>query len=575
MESSLDKLIEGFPANPVASGKSLQRLLLSDPGQFLVDALPLLRSAPDTPGFYYVLALLHSQNLILKNLCDPALFNKSESIALSKRMSRVEPLFDMKLAKLLLTTEVQPAAGEAEQSSQSLAGLRLLEIMAANSDRGRSLLFAQLLHHPNLQVRSKAALLVGKSNQDVKWVSKQMHGADSRVRANALEALWGLESEDCRRVFENALDDPANRVVGNGILGLYLLGVPSTIGSILTMIAHPDDGFRKTGIWLMSQTEDLRFLPVLARLMKESSPAIRPYVFRAFAKLKQKRLRLAAQPQLRLHALRGKSPDKGWGEVHVVLPSVSGQPVGALKATQLALWENNDLILEYNVRPVTEKEPLSIAFAIPRNITPPEILGVNERSLDVCLQIKRPGDAWMILQYCRSEGAQQASFTQDESAAELRFMLDAAAMEKSYKTRKRRLSSAHSLLRAVRSLLAALSRGRGRRRLIFLDDGSCDSPDSAAVKEIVEAAKRAEVTIHGISQRGDSSRPTSWRQVCADTGGQWLLGANDDSVPELLTGLYAYLTSSYQVRYRTDQLDTLRIEVCTDRGFGEITAPAY
>ena len=215
MESSLDKLIEGFPANPVASGKSLQRLLLSDPGQFLVDALPLLRSAPDTPGFYYVLALLHSQNLILKNLCDPALFNKSESIALSKRMSRVEPLFDMKLAKLLLTTEVQPAAGEAEQSSQSLAGLRLLEIMAANSDRGRSLLFAQLLHHPNLQVRSKAALLVGKSNQDVKWVSKQMHGADSRVRANALEALWGLESEDCRRVFENALDDPANRVVGN------------------------------------------------------------------------------------------------------------------------------------------------------------------------------------------------------------------------------------------------------------------------------------------------------------------------------------------------------------------------
>jgi hypothetical protein len=575
MGSILDKLIEGFPANPVASGKFLQRLLLDDPRQFLVDALPLLRSAPDTPGFYYVLALLHSKNLILKNLCDPALFNKSESIALAKRISRVEPLFDMTLAKMLLTTEAKPAASEAEQSAQSLAGLRLLEIMAETSDRGRSLLLAQLLNHPNLQVRSKAALLVGKSNKDVKWVSQQMNGADSRVRANALEALWGVESEDCRRVFLDALDDPANRVVGNGILGLYLLGVPSTIGSILTMIAHPDDGFRKTGIWLMSQTEDLRFLPVLARLMKESSPAIRPYVFRAFAKLKQKRLRMSALPQLRLCALRGKSPAEGWGEVQVMLPSISGHPVAGLKATQFALWEKNDLILEYSVRPVTEKEPLSIAFAIPRNITPPGTVGVNERSLDICLRLKRTSDAWMVLQYCRSEGPEQASFTQDESADELRFMLDSAAMEKSYKTRKPRLSSAPSLLQAVRSLLAAISRGRGRRCLILLDDGSPESPDSDVVKEIVEAAKKVEVIIHGISQRGDSSRPTLWHQVCADTGGQWLLGANEDSVPELLTGLYAHLTSSYQVRYRTDQLDTLRIEVCTDNGLGEVTLPSY
>lgn len=114
--------------------------------------------------------------------------------------------------------------------------MRLLEVMAETSDRGRSLLLAQLLHHPNLQVRSKAALLVGKSNQDVKWVSHQMSGSDSRVRANA---------------------------AGNGIQGLYRLGMPSVIGSILTMIAHTDDGFRKTGIWLIGETGDLRFLPVL------------------------------------------------------------------------------------------------------------------------------------------------------------------------------------------------------------------------------------------------------------------------------------------------------------------------
>jgi hypothetical protein len=571
MESSLNRLIEAFPANPVASGKFLQQLLLDDPRQFFIDALPLLRTAPDIPGFYYILALLHSQNLILKNLCDPGLFSKPESIALAKRMSRVEPLFNMRLAKMLLATEAQSAGSEAELGTQSLAGLRLLEIMAETSDRGRSLLLAQLLHHPNPLVRSKAALLVGKSNKDVKWVSQQMNGNDSRVRANALEALWGIESDDCRQVFLDALDDPANRVVGNGIRGLYMLGMPSAVGSILTMIAHPEDGFRKTGIWLIGEFGDLRFLPVLARLMKESSAALRPYVFRVFAKLKQKRLRLAALPPLRLYALPGKSVPEGWREVYVVALSASGQPLAGLKATQLALWEKNDLILDYNVRPALEKEPLSIAFAVPRNTEPAGMPGPYERALDSCLLLKRKVDGWMMVQYCRSEeGAEQATLAQEESAAELRFLLDTAVAEKTYKSRKSRLSCSPNLLGGLLSLIPAMSRGRGRRHLIFLDDGSCRRPDRAGVEAILGAAKKAEITLHGVGLR-----QTSWRDVCAATGGQWLVGVTDQAVPELLTGLYASLAANYQVRYRSDEFRDLRIEVCTDQGLGEVTLEVY
>ena len=565
MESSLNNLVEGFPANPVASGKFLQRLLLDGPQQFFLEALPLLRAAPDTQGFYYVLALLHSHNLVLKNLCDPALFTKQESIALAKRMSRVEPLFDMKLARMLLSGEGKSPGSEAEQAVQSVAGMRLLEIMAEISDRGRSLLLAQLLHHSNAQVRSKAALLVGKSTKDVKWVSQQMNETDSRVRANALEALWGVESEDCRQVFLDALNDPANRVVGNGILGLYLLGVPAAINSVLTMIAHSDEVFRRTGIWLMGEMGDLRFLPVLARLMKDSAPALRPYVFRTFAKLKQKRSRLAALPALPLHALGAKSLTEGWREIHVIPQSASGEPITGLKATQLALWENNDLILEYNVQPVTEKEPLSIAFAFPRNIEPVGTPSIGERALENCLRLKRKADAWMIFQYCREVGT-EAPGTSDESTPELRFTIDAEIAEKSIHARPPRRSSAPSLLHAVGSLLPAMSRGRGRRHLILLDDGSCPPPDAGALQEIVDRAKLAEIVIHGIGPR-----ETAWRDLSTKTGGQWLMGPSYDMVPELLTGFYAYLMASYQVRYRGGEVAGLRIEVCTDQGLGGVT----
>jgi hypothetical protein len=563
MESSLNKLIEGFPANPVASGKFLQRLFVDDPGRFFLDSIPLLRLAPDTPGFYYVLALLHSHNLILKNLCNPALFTKQESVALAKRMSRVEPLFDLKLAKMLLADTDMPEA-ESAQEAQTVAGLRLLEIMAEASDRGRSLLLAQLLHHPNARVRSKAALLVGKSTKDAKWVSRRMDVADSRIRANALEALWGAESEDCRQVFLDALDDPANRVVGNGILGLYLLGAPSAIGSILAMIAHADEGFRKTGIWLMGEIGDLRFLPVLARLMKESTPTLRPDVFRAFAKLKQKRSRLAAMPALRLYALRGIGLNPSSREVHLMALSASGQPITSLKATHVALWENQDLILEYNMRPVMEKEPLSIAFAVPRNTGPIETPGINERALENCLQLKRKIDGWMILQYCESDEV-EGSIAREESLAELRFLLDTGTLEKSINTRKPRHSSARSLLHAAGSLICAMSRARGRRHLIFLDDGSCGAPSGGALPEIVTRAKLAEISIHGISQS-----QTAWRDICAATGGQWLMGSGDQ-VPELLTVLYGYLTTRYQIKFQSSEAVDLRIQVFTDQGLGEVT----
>lgn len=145
-----------------------------------------------------------------------------------------------------------------------------------------------------------------------------MSEPDSRIRANTIEALWGVDSEDSRKIFLDALNDSSNRVVVNGILGLYLLGEPSVVGSILKMIDRPEVAFRIAGIWLIGELEDLRFLPVLARLMKESAPALRPYVFRAFARLKQKRSRIAALPALQFHALGGKSLAEGWRKISVV-----------------------------------------------------------------------------------------------------------------------------------------------------------------------------------------------------------------------------------------------------------------
>jgi hypothetical protein len=40
-------------------------------------------------------------------------------------------------------------------------------------------------------------------------------------------------------------------------------------------------------------------------------------------------------------------------------------------------------------------------------------------------------------------------------------------------------------------------------------------------------------------------------------------------VPELLTALYAYLTARYQVRYQSNEIADVRIQICTEEGLGE------
>jgi hypothetical protein len=194
-----------------------------------------------------------------------------------------------------------------------------------------------------------------------------------------------------------------------------------------------------------------------------------------------------------------------------------------------------------------------------------ETLSLSERALENCLPFKRKADAWMIFQYCHDEGT-EARDRSEESMPELRFTVDAGVAGKSIHARPPRRASAQSLVHAVGSLLPAMSRGRGRRYLILLDDGSCPPPDARALQEIVDRAKLAEIVIHGISPR-----ETTWRDLGAKTEGRWRMGASYDEVPELLTGLYAYLMASYQVRYRGDETAGLRIEVCTDQGLGEVT----
>jgi len=566
MASPLAKLVESFTVNPMVSGKVMRQLLEQDSRQFLQDSLPLLQAAPDVPGFYHLLALLQSHDLILKNICDPGMFTTQQAIALAKRLARIEPHFEIKLAKALLAPKARATKREIERNAQSPAGRRLLEIIAAISEGTQSLLVAQLLEHPDAHVRSKAALLVGKSNKNANWTQQRLLETDGRVRANVLEALWGAESDECRGIFWSALADRDNRVVGNAILGLHRLGDPATIGLILEMTGRPEPDFQKTAVWVMGESGDLRFLPWLEDVLASPSAALRTHAFHALMKLKKKRARLAALPALGVQFLPRWDARDGWTEVHLSVVREGYLALVGLKPTQFVLWENGHQIIDFNATGFAEALPLLAGFALPHLVGAMEKQAAYRQAFASCLRLKRNEDAWMMLKY--SWNNSEAPSLQPANSE---LLIDAEAVEEFAGSSKTHAKPAGNLWQAAAILVRAPAPNKCARHVVLMDDGSAAVPSPDVIEKLGNQAKAASVAIDAIS-----SREGVFEQLCRQNRGRCFHCPNEESLSKVLNDLYGCLIANYQLRYRTSggrdaEPAELKVQVSAEAGLGAAT----
>jgi hypothetical protein len=280
LKPDLCRAVEEFATTPkLAAGTIRQLFDGSDAKAFVEAAIPPVRTAPERPGAQFLLSLLLFNDLIFAPLANPGIFSLEQATAVAKQLLKIEPLLDVKMVRRLL--ESTATQDEAQKRVLDTIGVRVLEIMAAISDGARLLpQMTRLSRHSNLKIRSKAALLVGRSNKNCRWVQQCLEEADPRVRANAVESLWDVNSVEAKSIFWAAINDPDSRVIGNALLGLFRLGDSASLPLIFEMLAHAGSRFRLTA-------GDPQFLAPLARIISDPDPQIRAAVFRSMAKLKQ------------------------------------------------------------------------------------------------------------------------------------------------------------------------------------------------------------------------------------------------------------------------------------------------
>ena len=163
-----------------------------------------------------------------------------------------------------------------EDETEAAFLMRALGLIEKSEDcRAFCLRLCTLTWHPDNRIRSKAVLALCRLRPNGPVIERQMESEDARVRANAVEALWGSDTGKAGRLFREALLDSHHRVVVNGILGLYYRNDESFYGRMLELAAHEGPNFRIALAWALGQIRDERAVDVLSVLERDASVEVR------------------------------------------------------------------------------------------------------------------------------------------------------------------------------------------------------------------------------------------------------------------------------------------------------------
>ncbi len=564
--SSLESAIRNFERDAARAEELIRRLLEESGPAFYDAAVHVLRTLDDSRGAQFFLSTLADANLLVPMLAEADLSNQ-QALKVARTAMNCCQMLDVALARYL--------AGQVSTGSESLPPelQRLMEILCQISNVSRILPSLQVMaRQQNAHIQSKAVLMVGRFNRSVKWLQSRLADSDPRVRANAVEALWGIDTPEARELLEKATLDGNNRVVGNAMVGLYRLGDSSAIAKLFQMSEHPGKLFRATAAWAMGETADPRFARVLARLLTEPNAGVRS---RAFAALGRIRAASSSQAEpLRVGVVFEKSLRKGWRYLRVDVSSPDGKAHAGLLATNFVLTEDGQAPVNYAVEERAAPESLSVAFLFPRAGEPG--MEAFQRVLLHMIEWKRQPALWALAPYrpVRHDiHARLAGQAIDFEAAAPPDMVE-APLAYSSDLEFIRTALVHSPpAEECGNLWSTIERAvqieggpvRGQRQIFIYSHGETSQPRDYA--PIASSARKAQAAVHAVVV-GDSSL---LENLCRFTGGTVQKAATAEEAAALMERLYLSLSARYAVRYQTavPAAGSLTIRVQSGSGRGE------
>ncbi|GIU74656.1 MAG: hypothetical protein KatS3mg004_1743 [Bryobacteraceae bacterium] len=321
----------------------------------VLEGAALLREAKETPGARRLIAALLSRGL-LAPVC--------------RQIAHTDP--GAAAGLFLLAARLNSGAEHILETGDS-ASLPPLTADQMDPLAEAALLLAQLARQfsggvPDARLRSRLALLWGRLATAARLAELYFDDPDPRVRANAIESLWGRDDEEAVARYRRALQDQSPRIVANACVGLYLAGRTEALRELKALGEHPEPRFRAAGAWAMGRTGDRRFLPVLAEMRKASPVPVA--LLKGIVQARERILaaeRLPRQNVLLSFAIR-QTEHPLTVEVHLETPP-EGCPV---LPVHWGIETNGATVWEFEAAPVAE--PANTTWVLNALATPSEIV---------------------------------------------------------------------------------------------------------------------------------------------------------------------------------------------------------
>lgn len=543
-----------FGSDSARCRQSIRDLMGDDRDAFLGNAVRILKCDMNSRAAQYLLALLVSENLLYDALCDPAL-HFDQALALARLAVRIDAMVDVGLARRL----AEEAIAAAETSSMGDAG-RILRILTKISDGTRILpSLMRLLRTANPHLRSKAVLLIGRGSRSVKWVRHRLAESDPRVRANAVEAIWNVETPEARELLRFATADANNRVAGNALLGLYWLGDGSVIAEVVKMAGLDDSLFRMSAAWVMGETGDARFSECLRKLLADPNPGVRKRAFAAVSRIKLATAHLAQKRKWLVSALLlPKDPQKTSRRIRIAVVPEKGSEILKLRSTHFSVSEDNQPVLTYQLleRPVPEAMSLFILF--PRSTTT-EISPWSQAALR-CLDWKRPTDLWCTVPYLPDDDSAPAPGLE----LELPPLSAQPTLAAAFFTNPHKRSDCTDFWTALWRSVRTDGPVRGKRHLIvFAPAGIGRIAGHGLIASVISSRTSVQVISTGANP--------ALEDFCRLTGGSFRIGESDEAVGDLIIRAYLNLLGCYDIVYQpaNSNPSAIKVRVNSPEGWGE------
>jgi len=570
MEALVQQLLVDFPQDPGTYSRSIRQLADDNWVDFLPASLSVLADGGLSHGASYLVSLLLRENALADALCDPALLTVEAAAAVAKIAVAVERRFGVDLVRRL--TSLDPT-----EQTQAERLLKIVEEVLDSMIVRPNLV--PLLSHFNGRLRSKAALLVGRMNKSPQLASSQVSDLDARVRANAVEALWGVEDPACEAIFCKAACDRNQRVAANGAIGLYSLQKVCSIQLLHQLAERPMLECNVSAIWAMGKIASPRFQPVVSQAMLSGGSKLRLHALRSLARIRQTIRASEMAGAFSVSLSLDVNSDEPLTKLLLTASQGPEAYVSHLSPMDFLVLEGKRLLQDYAVVEHPAPAAVAVGFLVPA------ILPGAGAAVLASLNHKRPRDQFCVQHYEAKMPASSENPNENRIStrigilglvgpatervfAPVHFTGDAETLEQSIAG----VTALRDFAGALQSIMEAASVTDGVRHILCIYDDCLSFVTADEFRNTVVQARKMNIFIDAIGP-AQGAAASFFEALCRDTGGVLYRVSGHDEIPSALERVRLSAVNHYEVSFQRTNPDAhdVTVRLWSPRGCGEAT----